>query len=249
LVPEEYEITITVHDQATGTTFEGTPVTFNNETSVTNNLGEAYFKAWQGTFNYAIDKLSYHNISGTVEVNSDTTFHFYLERSSAFVKFKLTEENSTTPVNNATIILGNDTLITTALGIANFRDLAVNTSYSYLIFKGGYNDVTGILYLQTDTTLNIEMISYPTSSFVIDKDGLRIWPNPAQNILYIKIPEKYTEGTIQLFNMEGSRLKSVPIKSKKELQLPVNDIPDGMYILKAECDNQKFNLLIIINHN
>ncbi len=245
LVPQEYNVTIAVHDKATGATFEGTPVTFNNETSVTNILGETYFQAYQGLFDYTISKTSYQDISGTLELNSDTTIHFYLERSSASIKFKITEENSATPVVKATVILNSDTLITTGLGIANFKDLQLASDYNYLIYKGGYNDLSGTITLTNDTTVNLEMIAYPTSSALPDKSEFRIWPNPAKDVINIHIPSRFKNSNIQLLNINGSCLKSVQMKSDEIYQLSVSDIPNGMYLLKVENEKKQFNRIFI----
>lgn len=245
LVPEEYNVTISVHDNSTGQIFEGVPITFSNTNEVTNSLGEAYFTVPGGTFEYSVNKQLFENVSGTVEIKSDTTIYFYLVRTNANIKFKLTEENSTTPINKATIILGNDTLITSALGIANFRNLLVDTTYSYLISKGGYVDVTGNLYLKNDTTVNLELIGYPTVSGAVNDNKFRIWPNPANNEITVQLPDKFINGNIEILDANGEILKKIQIKSGNKISIFVNDLSSGIYLLKAESDNIQFRRVFI----
>lgn len=242
MVPQEYDITIVVRDRKTGQTFEGTPVTFNNETEVTNSQGEAYFKAYQGTFNYSVTKSSYHDITGMLEVNSDTTIHFYLEKSDAFIKFKIREQNGTTPVSNATVVLNDDTLKTTGLGIANFKDLELGREYSFLIFKGGYNDISGSLFLENDTTVILELIAYPVSAINLESDKIKIWPNPAHEALFVEIPSGIMEGELKILNPDGSVLKKVGFNSSGKISLPLSGLASGSYILTIESRE------IISNH-
>jgi len=245
LVPQEFSVTIALHDKNTGETFKGVPVTFNNVKEVTNDLGETYFTAYQGTFDYYIDKLSYENMGGTVEVKSDTTFHFYLIRSNAYTKFKLTEENSTTPVNNANIILNNDTLITNGLGIATFKDLPIDSEYSYLVYKEGYYNISGSLFLQTDTVLNFGMIKVPTSAVVLRDYEFNFWPNPVYEEIFIQLPENFKKANIKIIDITGSTLKIVQVKSSSKLKLLLNDLSPGIYVLRIHANENQINRTFI----
>ena len=128
---------------------------FNNTTNVTDEAGEAHFQAYDGNFDYFVEKNSYENVTGNITVQSDTVFHIYLTRSNAYIKIKLKE--GTTPVNDATVILNSDTLISNNLGMVTFRDLTVLADYKFLIYKEGYSEIAGNLHLLTDTTLNLAM--------------------------------------------------------------------------------------------
>lgn len=245
MAPQEYTVTIVPHDKNTGYTFEGVPVVFNGETGVTNAVGEVNFKAYEGNFEYFIEKTSFVNAAGWVAIHSDTTIHFYLTRSEAYLKFKLTE--GTTPVNKATVILNNDTLITTGLGIANFRNLDINANYSYLVYKGGYDDISGTLYLTNDSTVNIEMKPYATyTNMNAERIEFKIWPNPVNNFMYYEFRDKIINAHAEISTMQGIKVKSFKLEGSSG-KFGLNDIPDGMYVLKFISKNIHNNQLFIKN--
>ena len=232
LVPDKYNVTISVSDKQTGDFFQGTRVTLNNEVQITNEKGETYFEIFPGEYNFLIEKSSYQNESGSLTINSDTAFHFELIRNIGSIKFKLLE-GTNTPVNNARVVLETDTLISTNLGIAHFKNLNINTSYNYLIFKSGYNDLSGMLNLNGDTTVTLHIEQYPTFTDEIQElNKISLWPNPASETLNIKIPTGFAGGTIEILSLQGTILKIFYPKQNKILTMNVDGIPSGLYLLK-----------------
>ena len=232
LTPDKYKVTIAVSDNQTGNFFLGTPVSLNNEIQITNEKGETYFEVFQGCYDYLIEKNSFQNESGMLSIKSDTVFHFKLIRNIGSIKFKLFE-GTNTPLNNATVILNTDTLISTSLGIANFKNLEINNSYNYLIIKEGYNDFSGMLELYGDTTVTLKIEPYSTLvSENPESVKIKIWPNPASKTLKVKLPVSYNECTIEIQNLKGVSIKKFYPGNQAEYELPVSDIPAGIYLLK-----------------
>ncbi len=243
LTPHEYDITIVVHDKKTEETFVGVPVTFNGITKITNNDGKTYFEAFEGEFSYLIEKNSYLDEVGYLTVQSDSTYHFYLTRTSAYIKFRL--KHGSTPVNKATVILNGDTLISTSLGIAKFTNLAINEEYKYSIYREGYKDVSDTLNLTTDTTIYISM-TYPTNAILIDEyEDFKIWPNPVDNELHFRIPENWNNIYAEILNLQGSILKSVQIENSNQSTILLNEIPDGIYLIKIYSSKKQVNKLFV----
>ena len=243
LTPLEFDITIAVRDDQTEDVLVGAPVTFNGNTKVTNNIGETYFEAYEGEFSYSIEKNSYTNESGNLIVQSDSTYTIYLTRSSAYIKFRL--KYGTTPINNATVILNNDTLISTSLGIAKFANIAVQEEYKYMIYKDGYSDVADTLHLTNDTTINVSM-TYPTQANFVEKSGdFKIWPNPVSNEIHFQIPENWSNIYAEILNLQGSILKSVQLENSNQSTILLNEIPDGIYLLKIFSSEEQINKLFI----
>lgn len=245
LVPDKYKVTIAVSDKQTGDFFLGTRVTLNSEIQITNEKGETYFEVFPGEYDFLVDKSSYQNVSGTLTVNSDTVFHFELIRNLGSVKIKLFEATST-PVNKATVILNADTLISTNLGIAHFKNLEIATLYSYLVYKGGYDDLSGTFELSGDTTVVLKMIPYSTS--VTESKGLnkiRLWPNPASTHINIELPDDCTDCTAQILNMQGALMKTFECSNGNKLELQINDIPSGLLLLKITGQNIQTNQVFL----
>jgi len=245
LVPNKYSITISVADKNTGSFFQGTRVTFNNEVKTTSDKGEVEYEVYPGVYDFLIEKTSYQNEDGKLTIQSDTTFQFLLIRTEGSVKFRITE-GVNTPVNNVTVVLNTQTQITTSLGILNFRNLPVYTEYSFLIYKGGYNDISGTLILAGDTTVNITMLPYATPA-ITDKigSGFRIWPNPVNDFIYFEVPGNFAQGIVEILNLQGVSLKKVQFEKGFQSEINVGDIPSGMYFLKIDESKKQVNQLFI----
>jgi hypothetical protein len=245
LVPNKYNITISVADKNTGSFFQGTRVTFNNEVKTTNDKGEVEYEVYPGVYDFLIEKTSYHNENGKLTIQSDTTFQFLLTRTEGSVKFRITE-GVNTPVNNVTVKLNNETLVTTSLGILNFRNLPVYAEYSYLIYKGGYNDVSGTLVLAGDTTVIVTMVPYATPA-ITDEIGsdFKIWPNPVNDFIYFEVPGNFAQVTAEILNLQGVSVKKVQLMEGFQSEINVSDIPSGMYILRINESRSQINQLFI----
>ncbi len=245
LKPDKYKITITVSDNQTGELFLGTRVIFNDEVQVSNEMGEVYFESYPGDYNYLVEKNSYKNEGGIFTVNSDTIYQVKLTRLDGSIKFKVFE-NTNTPVNKATVILNSDTLITTSLGISNFRNLKINKHYDYKIYKGGYNDLNGSILLSNDTTvlLKIEPYTTLTEENQVDKQ-LKIWPNPVAEYLNIILPEHSEDTIVKIVDLGGNLQSKIQTSGKNQIEIPVHNLPSGTYILNLVTKNKILNQLFV----
>ncbi len=247
LVPHKYRVAITVSDKQSGTLFTGARVTFNNEIQITNENGRVNFEVYPGNFPVLIEKNSYENHTGNITVNSDTTINIGLIRNNGSVKFKL-YEGINTPVNNATVILHSDTLISNGLGIATFKNLQINLIYNYLIYKDGYHDLSGTIQLSGDSTVTLQMNPYTTNIIQNeDLNNLKIWPNPVTEVLNLQIPASYCGGFLEIVNLQGKTLKKIDRVQSLQIELWVNDIPRGIHFLRITSNQNQLNGLFIRN--
>lgn len=229
LAPHKNDISIIVHDQRTSETFEGAGVTFNSEKHITNENGEVFFQAYNGDYNFLVEKLSFLNESGSLTINSDTVLHVFLIRTHAEIKFVLKE--GTTPVNNATVVLNEDSLLSTSLGIAKFKGIEVATTNNYKIVKTGYKELNGTLILIFDTTVNIAMEAIPVGLINSqEKKALKIWPNPAIRIL--NISSFNTIESLVVSNLAGTYVLKQNNLFLESLNLDITGLVSGMYFLE-----------------
>ena len=245
LVQTEKEVVIVVRDNYTGELMESVNVEFYNNQTLTDINGEAVFAVYNGIYNYALVKNSFAEEIGMLEVNNDTTYYFSLTRTDAEIKFVLKDGN--TPLNNATVILSNDTLLTTAIGIARFKNLDVFENYDYKIFKTGYNDVSGNFLLQTDTIVDIAMSAIPVGiGHIQGKSELNIWPNPVTKIISVKSENQIKN--ISVYTLTGSKLNLQSITEKEIFQLDFSDTQTGIYLLEINFDNKASVIRKVIRH-
>jgi hypothetical protein len=224
-------VKVIVEDDNTKEPLVGSRVTIGSSLEATNEHGEVFFKLSPGDYDYFIQKNSYHNQNGIVTINSDTTFSFHLSRASSFIKFYIKE--GLTPVNNAISIVNGDTLVTSNLGLVTYRDLPVGESYDYLIQKRGYSNLSGSIYLEKDTILNLQMEAYPTTLRNLDNiNGIKIWPNPARDEINCQIPDDFHFSQFQIIDLNGKVFKIYNIVNENTIRINLIDIPAGLYLMK-----------------
>ncbi len=148
-----YQDTVRIVDNKTFIPMSAVPVTINSETKMTNQYGEVIFQLPYGTYELSTDMEGYENKHHVLHtISSDTLRIFKLLKTHADIKFRLSV--GIQPVNNADIIVGNDTLVTNNLGIAIFENLLLFDTYPYRIEKYGLKTIHDTLFLNNDTTVS-----------------------------------------------------------------------------------------------
>jgi hypothetical protein len=244
-IPLEWmgKVTFILQDQETHEKFWGVVVNFASETQVTDINGQAVFSVERGTYDYSINKISYKPEAGTLTIASDTSFVFNLEQLSAYAKFRL--KDGITPVNDAIVKIGNDSLLTNAIGIAQFKALPVDNLYSYSITASGYFSQSGEFFLSNDTVIDIILVKDPKALVQLtDKNKISVWPNPVSDFLYCSFPLTSSDNTVLITDMLGNTVFS-DIVSEFELHINLNDIPSGAYIVRIHSENDDFRKLFL----
>ena len=235
LTKERYDVTIRLLRAFTLEAFNGTSVTFDAATQVTNAAGEVAFTVYGGPHEYSINKASYQTETGSLTVKSDTTFYFYLIQTHAYAKFRLKE--GTTPVNMVMVVVNEDSLFSTSLGITTFNQLPVSTSYTYLITKDGYVQQDGAFYLTRDTTIDVAMEAKATTGFPTeDVMKMECWPNPVDDVLNLYLPGDYSDIILHITDLQGIEVHYQKI-DRNNLKIDVKNYPSGTYILQTSSGN------------
>lgn len=150
-----YNVSFVIKDSVTSQNLSGAELTFNQEKHSTGVEGEIFISSNPGNFELLVQKNNYYPLEGNYTINSDTTFTIYLTKSHVSAKFRL--KDGAQPVNNARVILGNDTVYSNVVGVCNFNAIPFNTSLSYSIEKENYKFITGNLTAVSDTSLLVQM--------------------------------------------------------------------------------------------
>ena len=230
LTSKIFDITIKLMDKNTLDEFWGVNVTLGTETKVTDDQGEVTFTVYEGNYEYLIDKLSWLQETGTITITSDTTINFYLTQILAYIKFWLKEGNAA-PVNNAIVRINGDSLVTTSLGLAHFRQLPVSVNYNYRISKTGYYEETGELYLTRDTSLYITMEPWLSNTELFpDGKSVKLWPNPVRDFLHCTVPDICSEQTLRITDLIGTEVFNQKV-DEKSFNINISNLPQGVYIL------------------
>jgi len=239
---EKYQVSFELLDEKSLDPFWGVRITMNEEEEVTDDEGKAYFTAYPGASSYSFQKISYRPEEGILDVQSDTLLQFLLIRTHADVKIRLKE--GTTPVNNAEVKIGDDSQLSSALGLAKFLQLPVDQAYHFSVSKEAYIFKEGDFQLSTDTTIEVTMEKLSTAAEPhLEGTGIRIWPNPTSDVLHIDLPvlEKVK---IQILDLNGVVIREHHTAGTED-RLNLSTLPGGIYTLYISVEQGAFSFPIL----
>ncbi len=239
-----YNVVFELLDKNSGQPIWFAYITVDGITKTTSSLGVAEFPVYEGACNFEVTHDAYLSQSGSVAIFSDTTFTWYLSLCSATVKFRL--KKGSTPVNNAMVVLENDTTVTSALGISSYYNLPVDSVYHYHIYKTNYEPVEGEFLLLQDTTLDIQMVATAIHSGIPSNEPfLEAWPNPAGNVLNIKIKHNGLPGILTITDGTGKGYYNQSIEQETLLHVDTRTFPAGFYILRFLNKRESYSGIFI----
>jgi hypothetical protein len=79
---------------------------------------------------------------------------------------------------------------------------------------------------------------------LIEKQDLRIYPNPVEDYCYVEIGFDFDQATIQIYDMSGKLVQQLKTPNKIT-KLNTSSLPQGVYIITANTENQKLNTKIV----
>ena len=175
-----------------------------------------------------------------MEVAGDTTVRIILVANKASLKFRIYSGDK--PLKNVTLYLETDSLTTSITGVVLFRDLTRFEAYEWSAFKAGYENLSGSLELENDTTVNLTMnlltlLKYP------DQYVLSCYPNPVSSTLHIESPDRIRR--IEICDLRGAVLDHLNT-NEKNVEIDLSGFPQGIYIAKIYRDGLRTANLKII---
>ena len=101
---------------------------------------------------------------------------------------------------------------------------------------------------ETDTVMND---STAVSEYVLSDNSISIYPNPAQNVIHITVPEEIALSAIRITEMNGNLVYSQSgISSRKEnentIDIDVSSLKNGNYILSVNSEIFKSSKMFTI---
>ncbi len=165
-----YQVDFLLLDSRTGKNLSTVEVATASLLETTSMDGLASLSLFAGSHQVAFSVKNYLGHQAIFDIHSDTAFSVALERTHAQVKFKLKE--GTQPVNNALVVVGEDSLYTGQLGICTFASIPIDSELQYLVKKENYYDLNDILGVGSDTTITLQVIrSVATITFDVHTES------------------------------------------------------------------------------
>jgi len=219
-------------------------VRIGNDSLYSSQLGICNFESisLDENLDYQAQKENYYPLSGTISVGGDTTLNMQMVKSVAKVTFELSSEWGA--VNDAMVILAQDTGLVNAAGIYTFYKIQKEEEHIYRIFGDGIETLTGSLMLSRDTT--VYLVLTPSGVPVAGgREDFRIYPNPASDQLFIECGAKEIR-EVEMLDLQGKRvslqLLNTPQKSWK-LSL---DVAPGIYMLVVRTAEDVYSSRIVV---
>ena len=119
----------------------------------------------------------------------------------------------------------------------NSTSLLKNSSFTYN--KSGNYTVKLIaknLNNCTDTSTKQIVITNTSLETLLANSMVKVYPNPAKDFITIEIAESNNDGMLTLFDLTGKQVYKALLN--KQQIVPINDLNNGMYLVKIEVKNQ-----------
>ena len=81
----------------------------------------------------------------------------------------------------------------------------------------------------------------------VETAKIKVYPNPASDILNIDLGKTFTEIKVSLSDVSGKQFISETHKQKDKLSIHTQTLPKGVYVLSIQTSQHMFNKKIIIN--
>lgn len=75
-----------------------------------------------------------------------------------------------------------------------------------------------------------------------------IYPNPASDVLHVKFEEIVEQGKVSVYDMVGHLLFTQNIERANQLEIPVNQLSSGIYLLSLESQGAEMHRKIVVKH-
>lgn len=135
------------------------------------------------------------------------------------------------PLGGANIIIGEEIFETDQNGKSNVGVLNTAGEVSYTISKDKYTDYQGVFNIDTTTTVQVSLLLSDLNLKAVN--NVKIYPNPASNLLNIKVSET---STIQFANSAGVIVKEFEQINSIQ-QCNVSELKQGVYVIIIRSNN------------
>ena len=113
---------------------------------------------------------------------------------------------------------------------------AIDTMTVLIVSSAGFDVVSFVGSVgQVGNTMYVDalMLEYPSGvqQMLMPEVGVRVYPNPASDILHIKLSMEVKDGSLEVYNVAGKLAGSYAV-SQEENAIPVYSLPNGTYYFR-----------------
>lgn len=245
---------ITSYPGTTIKSTDGTNSTYLKQSATTLEMTGAVISA--GTLNFSADNatimtypLSYGNTStdnakgsftttlangllkGTVTVNADATGTLLLAANTYnnILRVKITQNFNLYQSSDTNYVFPIGTLTGTTYQYYNMQ-----SKFPLLTYAEGNISVPLLGINQNSSDATAQAFTFLAANNFSSDKIISLYPNPAENFIYLKMLEETGKTSGTIYNMEGKLIKQVLLKNNV---IDISDLSAGEYLLRIENKN------------
>ncbi len=211
---------------------------FSNNSLSEMELPNTFISGYQ--FNYWLAGDNTKHAGGESVSNFATS---YTANLTGALNVRFTVSDGTKTLEGASISFGSyGTSTTDASGIAVFTEVAPGNNIAYTVALANYNDFTDTISV-VDSDISKEVVLTVVTGFskLTHNSKIKLYPNPATDMLYIANDLDDEIINITIYNFQGKRILSKEFSNQKNIELNVSALKSGNYLLK--CTTRKNNII------
>lgn len=204
--------------------------------TLSTTLGRVKTRQIEGNYDYSIEKEGYPSkdkVNFSVGSNS-VIIKDTLTNDTFEVLFVVKSNGNALPGANVSLN-GYETQVTDANGIATFAAVGYAKGLSYTVGKDGYQTFYGSADITSNKSINVNLIL--TGIDDLNEDSPLIYPNPATDIVYVKVNSAVDQ--IQILSITGTILKQSKPQNNTTIEIPVGELTRGAYIVRIRQSSGK----------
>ncbi len=231
LQENSYRVELQVLDQWTLEPVSAVDIVLGEISGRTGQDGSYALTTFAGKQQLSLEKDTYRNYIDSVEIRSDTILQIPLLRTHATVKIWL--KDGDTPLNQAIVSIGNDSVESNSLGLVRFDRLPVLQKYLCKVDREGYMKQSVEFYLRNDTSIHLPMEKIETT--LGPRSGgqeIMLLPNPAGSYLLCILPAGHAVCTLTVTDLSGRPLIHRKV-TENTVRFNLEQLVPGIYLLSA----------------
>ncbi len=230
---EMVDFSLLVTDSGNGDSLSEVTVTIGDSVFTTNENGMLYCTLWEGEYVLTLEKALYFKVSQTLNLESSDSQTLKMSKTLNSITFQVKDQSTQAAVEGAIVTVNYLGYKTNDAGEVTF--LLAPGEHSYSVIKEGYKSQDGTVVAAGDAIVTIQLTN-PLAVNVVEKDGLKIYPNPAKDYIIIE-SSKEMKKPIQIFSLNGIELtQAISVHRSGTInEINIEKIASGVYILKADA--------------
>lgn len=209
----------------------------------TNSKGEAKLSLPDAAYSYVIEKPGFITSSPVVFNINNTDYSFKDTLKAQAYELTFNVSSGGAGVDGAAITLsGYSPVLTNTDGIAIIAGAQYAKGLSYNVQKEGYNEYNGNVDVDASKTVMVNLVL--TEAPTVNAETSFIYPNPATDNVYLESTESIK--LVQVVNVTGVIVMQLQANGESRVELPVNRLTRGSYIVRSISLKGKINHVKLI---